>query len=356
MPTMWKRALLKPDASVQDAIANLNESSLQIIVVVDDEGRLAGTVTDGDIRRGLLRGLQLDSPLASIVHGEALVVPGSLPRETVLQIMQANKIHQLPVVDADRRVIGLHLWGDLVAPERRDATMVIMAGGRGTRLLPHTENCPKPLLLVRGKPMLQHLIERARAEGIVRFVIAVRYLGHMIKDYFGDGHRWKVQIDYVHENEPLGTAGALRLLDPVPTEPFIVANGDILTDVRFTELLEFHSAHQACATMAVRLHEWQHPYGVVRTDGIDIVGFEEKPVARTHVNAGIYVLSPSSLSAIEDGEACDMPTLFVRLKSRQERTIAFPMHEPWLDIGLPSEYERAGGGLAATPEPEDPKL
>ena len=272
---IWRKAVLTFDSTLQQAILNLNETGLQISLVVSNDDILLGTVTDGDIRRGLLRGLDMHGPIESIIHKEPLVVPPQLDRDTVLQLMQANKIHQLPVVDDDRRIVGLHLWDNLMVPSQRSNIMIIMAGGQGTRLRPHTENCPKPLLPVGGKPMLEHIIERARSEGFQHFVLAVHYLGEMIEEYFGDGSRWQVKIEYLREEEPLGTAGAIGLLEGKPDTPFLVTNGDVLTDIRYGELLDFHSRHNASATMAVRLHEWQHPFGVVRTKGLDIIGFEE---------------------------------------------------------------------------------
>jgi NDP-sugar pyrophosphorylase family protein len=221
--------------------------------------------------------------------------------------------------------------------------MVVMAGGQGTRLRPHTENCPKPLLPVSGKPMLEHIVERARADGFHRFVFAVHYLGHMIEDYFGNGERWQVNIEYLREESPLGTAGALALLPSRPDAPFVVTNGDVMTDIRYSELLDFHSRHEATATMAVRLHEWQHPFGVVRSNGVDIIGIDEKPIARSHINAGIYVLDPTALDRLTAGERCDMPALFLRLKESAERTIIYPMHEPWLDVGRPEDLRVANG-------------
>lgn len=337
----WRNAVLPRSATIQDAIRNLDESALRIALVVSPEGVLLGTLTDGDIRRGLLRGLGLSSPIESIIHRDPLVVPPLLPRDTVMHLMRANKVQQLPVVDEERRVMGLHLWDDLLVPGQRSNLMVIMAGGQGTRLRPLTENCPKPLLPVAGKPMLEHIIERAKAEGFRRFVLAVNYLGHMIEEYFGDGGRWQVEITYLREQSPLGTVGAASLLAPRPEIPFLVSNGDVLTDVRYGELLDFHCRHGAMATMAVRLYEWQHPFGVVRTNGVDIVGFEEKPVDRTRINAGIYVLEPAALDALTAGEFCDMPMLFGRLQQRSARTIAYPMHEPWLDVGRPDDYNNA---------------
>lgn len=337
----WRKALLPAASSLQQAIACLNESSSQIVMVVSADGVLKGTLTDGDIRRGLLRGLSLDSSIDSLVNLDPLVAPPQLGREAVLQLMQANRIHQLPVVDEWRQVVGLHLLDELMVPKSRDNLMVIMAGGQGTRLRPHTENCPKPLLLVGGKPMLEHIIERARGEGFNRFLLAIHYLGHMIEEYFGDGSRWQVSIDYLREELPLGTAGAIGLLSPRPELPFLVSNGDVLTDIRYGELLDFHCRHAAMATMAVRLHEWQHPFGVVRTQGVDIVGFEEKPVTRSHINAGVYVLEPAALNLLKRDERCDMPTLFARLQEQAARTIVYPMHEPWLDVGRDDDLKRA---------------
>lgn len=337
----WKELLVPPGSSIREAIRVLDASAKQIVLVVDEENHLLGTITDGDIRRGLLRGLDLNSPIDSILHHEALVVPPQVGRELVLNLMQANKIHQLPVVDADGKVVGLHLWDELATPIARSNLMIIMAGGLGTRLRPHTETCPKPLLQVAGKPMLERIIEGAKAEGFSHFVLALHYLGEMIEEHFGNGERWDVRIDYLRENVPLGTAGALSLLDPSPDLPFLVSNGDVLTDIRYGELLDFHSRHRSSATMAVRLHEWQHPYGVVQTKGVDIIGFEEKPVARTHVNAGIYALDPDVLALINRNERCDMPMLFDRLQQLGRRTVAYPMHEPWLDVGRPDDLSRA---------------
>lgn len=342
MPTdFWRKALLSTKATLHQAIYCLDESSLQIVIVIADDGRLLGTLTDGDIRRGLLRGLAMGSTVEGIIHREPLVVPPQWGRDTVLQLMQANKVHQLPVVDENRFVVGLHLWDELLAPNQRPNIMVIMAGGRGTRLGEYTENCPKPLLPIGGKPMLEHIIERAKTEGFEHFVLAIHYLGHMIEDHFGDGSKLQVNIEYLRENAPLGTAGALGLLPTRPEEPFLVTNGDVLTDIRYGELLDFHIRHNASATMAVRLHEWQHPFGVVKTNGVDITGFEEKPIARSHINAGIYVLEPTVLDVIEANEQCDMPTLFSRVQDKLARTIVYPMHEPWLDVGRPADLERA---------------
>lgn len=334
----WSRALIDPSSSLREAAQNLSETALRIALVVDKtQNRLLGTLSDGDIRRGLLRGLSLASTVAEVMNPSPLVVPEGMSADWVRQIMVANKIHQVPEVTADGRVVELHIWEDFETATVVDSLMVIMAGGKGTRLRPHTEDCPKPMLLVHGKPMLLHIIERAKAEGFHRFVLSLNYLGEMIQGYFGDGRAFGVHIDYLRERTPLGTAGALSLFDDPPNLPFVVTNGDVLTDIRYADLLEFHNRYAADATMAVRLHEWQHPFGVVEMDGLSIVGFEEKPVARTHINAGVYAISPPALSALVRGKSCDMPQLFDRLLKSGGRTIAYPMHEPWLDVGRPDD-------------------
>lgn len=338
---IWRTTVLPLNSNIKQAIAKLNDTGLQIVLVLDENDILLGTVTDGDIRRGLLRGLTLDEPIESVMRSNSLVVPPEMSRDIVLQLMHANRFRQLPIVDLSHKVVGLHLWDEFTDVPERPNLMIIMAGGLGTRLRPHTETCPKPMLSVAGKPMLEHIIERAKAEGFGCFIISIQYLGHMIEEHFGNGERLGVQISYLKETTPLGTAGALGLLSPLPELPFVVTNGDVLSDIKYGELLDFHVRHAAIATMAVRLHEWQHPFGVVQTQGVDIVGFEEKPIARTHINAGIYALSPEALSAMMANSHCDMPTLFEQLQTKGKRVVAYPMHEPWLDVGRPDDLNRA---------------
>ncbi|MDQ0567351.1 NTP transferase domain-containing protein [Erythrobacter citreus] len=337
----WRNALLGSEATIGDAIHSLNRSALQIALVIDGGDRLIGTITDGDVRRGMLRGYSLNTSVREVLHHDPLVVPPDVTREVVRAIMSANRIQQLPIVGADRNVLGLHLWDEFPGPVPRANLMVVMAGGKGTRLRPLTENCPKPMLPVAGKPILEHIVERAKRAGIERFVFSIHYLGHMIEDYFGDGAAWGVEIGYLREERPLGTGGALSLLQDRPTAPFLVTNGDVMTEVGYGDLVDYHMVHGAAATMAVRNHELKNPFGVVHTNGLDITGFEEKPIVNSHVNAGIYVIDPSALDCLEQGEHCDMPTLFGRLRDQSRRTIVFPLHEQWLDVGRPDDLNRA---------------
>lgn len=339
--TDWSQCLIGENLSIRDVIHNLDRTALQIAIVISSDRRLIGTITDGDIRRGLLRGLDLDSLITTIIHHDPLVVPPELPKDSVLQIMHLNGVRQMPIVDKSRIVLGLCTMKGLLRHAQRDNVMVIMAGGKGSRLRPDTDNCPKPLLPIGGKPMLEHIIERAKVSGFRNFVLSVHYLGEMIKMHFGDGARWGVSISYIEEATPMGTAGGLSLLRDRFSAPFVVTNGDVLTDIDYGQLLEFHVSHKAEATMAVRGHEWQNPFGVVHTDGIDIVSLEEKPIIKCHINAGVYALSPSMINLLPSEEHCDMPELFSRAKERNLRTIAYPMHEPWLDIGRPNDLKHA---------------
>ena len=338
---VWRQAILPQPSTIGQAIRNLNDSGLKIVLVLDKANKLVGTISDGDIRRGLLKGMDLNDPISKLVNESSLVVPSEMSRDTVMQLMVTNKINQIPVVDDQRQVLGLYLWDKISELPARANLMVIMAGGRGTRLLPHTQNCPKPMMLVNGKTMLELIIERGKLDGFNHFVLAIHHLGHMIEDHFGSGDRLGVKIDYLREQSPLGTAGALSLLKPMPEMPFVVANGDVISDLRYGELLDFHDRHQASATMAVRIHEWQNPFGVVKMEGVEIIGFEEKPVARSHINAGVYAISPKVLNELIVDEHCDMPMLFERLQVKAERTVAYPIHEPWLDVGRPSDLLEA---------------
>ncbi|MDA9660382.1 nucleotidyltransferase family protein [Pseudomonadota bacterium] len=337
----WQQGILSIDSSIEDAINNLNHSALKIILIVNESGELDGTIADGDIRRALLKGASLDSPINEIINRDALLVPAGVNRDTILQMMQVNKVYQIPIVNDMKQVIGLHLWDELEVVQKRENSMVIMAGGRGTRLQPYTEHCPKPMVHVSGKPMLEHIIDRAKIDGFYNFIISIHYLGHMIEEYFGDGKKFDVNITYIKEKDPLGTAGALSLIVDMPEHPIVVSNGDVLTDINYSEILDFHERHKGFATMAVKTHEWQHPYGVVKTDGLEITGFQEKPISKSHINAGVYVLDPDALNQLEKDAHCDMPALFKRLQDDHKRILAYPMHEPWLDVGRPIDLEQA---------------
>lgn len=337
----WQKTLLPSTATIKEAIRCLDESAMRIVLVVDAGKRLLGTVSDGDIRRGLLKGLDLMSPISQTIQKTPFVVTPDMERALVLQLMTANKIQQIPVVDEKNRVLGLHLWDEITLPPSRRNIMVIMAGGLGRRLLPLTETCPKPMIQVAGKPMLEHIIERAKNEGFRRFVLAIHYLGKIIESHFGNGERNGVQIEYLKEKVPLGTAGALSLLNRIPDSPFLVTNGDVLADIRYGEMIDFHIKQSAFGTMAVRAHEIKQPFGVVQTKGLEIIDIQEKPINRNYINAGVYALSQNALNLIRKNESLDMTTLFNRMIKNSKKIVAYPIHENWLDIGNPGDLLKA---------------
>jgi dTDP-glucose pyrophosphorylase len=339
----WKNTLVPPSAAIRQVIKTIDDSSAQIAMVVDAAGMLLGTVTDGDIRRGILRGVSLDDPVERVMNTAPSVAHMDQGRDDLLLSMRQRQLHRLPVVDEVGRVVGLEFLEELIQPTRQDNWVVLMAGGLGSRLRPLTDECPKPMLKVGNKPLLETIVESFVDSGFHRFYLSVNYMADMIRDHFGDGSRWGVEIRYLEEDRRLGTAGALSLLPERPSAPIIVMNGDVLTKVNFRQLLDFHGDHKAMATMCVREYDFQVPYGVVRIDGHRVLTIDEKPVQRFFVNAGIYVLAPDALEAIPRGEFFDMPTLFEKLIGQGGEAAVFPVREYWLDIGHLADYERANG-------------
>lgn len=321
----------------------IDRGSAQIALVIDGERRLLGTVTDGDIRRALLRGEGFETPVEHVMHRKFRSLPAMADEGEALALMRRETLHQIPAIDVHGKVVRLFLLEDLIKPKTLPNPVVIMAGGEGRRLGPLTKNCPKPMLCVGGKPLLEIIIEQCIEAGFLDFYLAVNYLKKQIQDHFEDGARWKVRIQYLEEDKPLGTAGALSLLPKQPTDPLLVLNGDVLTRVDYTRLLRFHAEQNAAATLCVREHTTQIPYGVVRLDDLRVLTLEEKPVLSHYVNAGIYLLDPGLLELVPDDSFFDMPQLLERAMEAHHRVSAFPIHEYWLDVGLPETLERAHG-------------
>jgi dTDP-glucose pyrophosphorylase len=339
----WKEILVLSDASIRDAIQLLDKSALQIVLVVNERHRLLGTVTDGDVRRGILKGLSLSDPVQAIMNPTPTVAKVDESRDSILALMRQKYLHHIPLIDGNDCVVGLETLDELIQSRTRENWVVLMAGGLGSRLYPLTEDCPKPMLNVGNKPLLETILENFIEYGFRRFYISVNYMADVVKSHFGDGSRWGVEIRYLQEVHKLGTAGALSLLPENPSEALFVMNGDLLTKVNFSQLLDFHSSHYAQATMCVREYDFQVPYGVVKIDSHRVTGIDEKPVQRFFVNAGIYVLEPGVLELIPANTYFDMPTLFELLISQQKETAAFPIREYWLDIGHLADYEKANG-------------
>lgn len=338
----WESVLIPPDLPLQSAIGVLDRGGLQIAVVVDEHRRILGTVTDGDIRRALIRQVSLTAPVAEVMARQPRIAPASSTKEHVLQLMERNQLSQIPLVDADGRIVAIETLHGLLHERRRDNAVFLMAGGFGTRLQPLTANCPKPLLNVGDKSILEIIIENFVHAGFHRFFISTHYMPEMIRDRIGDGTRWGVEIHYVHEEQPLGTGGALGLLpkDNI-REPMFMMNGDLLTNLDFTKLLDFHENHGGLATMCVREYEHRVPYGVIESDGLRVMKMVEKPSYRYFINAGIYVLSPQILEAVGRGQRIDMPALLEQQMSANRLINIFPLHEYWLDIGHMDDFQRA---------------
>jgi len=352
----WHEVIVGLATTLAETIARIDRSGLQVVLVVDADGRLLGIVTDGDIRRAILAGMSLDAEIGGSMNRSPRTLPDTTPRSEVLAFMRRLKIHQVPLVDASGRLAGLELLDELIGAAELPNWVVLMAGGRGSRLRPLTEVCPKPLLPVGGKPILEHIVEAFVEEGFRNFYLSVNYKAEMIVEHFGSGERWGVRIDYLREERPLGTAGSLALLPRRPGHPFIVMNGDLLTKTNFAAILEFHARHRGLATMAVREYDVQIPYGVVTIDngkvtridessGAPIVSIDEKPIQHFYVNAGIYVLNPEVVDYVPAGAAIDMPALFDRLR-RDGPTMAYPLSEYWVDIGRQDELEMANNDVA----------
>jgi dTDP-glucose pyrophosphorylase len=330
-----------PSATIREALKIIDVGSMKIALVVDGDGKLIGTLTDGDIRRGLLNGMELNDPIVDIYNRHPVSVSLSDPKEKIIELAIDRKIYQIPVLDDEGRVIRLAEIDQLIRQERHPNTVVLMAGGLGSRLKPLTDHTPKPMLPVGGKPILETVISRFKKQGFTKFIVALNYKGDMIRKYFGNGSTLGVEITYLEENQRMGTAGALGLLESSPGESFFVMNADILTLVNFESLMDFHVRNNSDATMCIREYGMEVPYGVVRLNKENIVSIEEKPIQQFYVNAGIYVLTPGILNLVPRGIPLDMTGLFEQAVDRGMTTLSFPIREFWMDIGKPEDYERA---------------
>ncbi|KGA10396.1 MAG: hypothetical protein GM48_1085 [actinobacterium acIB-AMD-7] len=338
---LWRDSIVKINTPIKVAIERLNKVGIKIALVLDDDYRLLGTISDGDFRRGILSGLSLEDTVEKIMNKNPRTVSEDAGRLEILKVMTDTKILQIPIIDKNSFVVGLHLWDDISVQAKYSNVMVIMAGGKGSRLHPQTENRPKPMLLVAGIPILEHIIKRARSQGFNHFIIAINYLGEIIEKYFKDGQKFGVKIEYLHEDVPLGTAGALSLLSSKPERAFIVTNGDVITDINYSDFLEYHTAQNAAATVAVHTYEFQIPYGVVQINGLEVESYEEKPIISSLINAGVYALEPDILDYIKEPRYRDMPEILEISRDLKKKVIVYPLHESWIDIGRPIDLEIA---------------
>lgn len=337
----WKDTLIQKDATVRDAIEVIDNSKLKIALIVDDALKLVGLVTDGDIRRALLKGFSLDDAVVNAANKLPLVIGQDVDTTEALSIMRKNKLYHIPIVKEDGTLISLRFLDDLLQRKRRNNPVVLMAGGYGKRLQPLTDNCPKPLLKVGGKPILETIMENFISEGFYRFYISTFYKAEMIEEYFGNGEKWGIEIEYLREEKASGTAGALKLLPKDISESFFMMNGDLLTTLNVGHLLEFHKSHQQYLTVCVRKDHYKIPYGVVKVKESMIYELEEKPTIDYFINAGVYVMSPKILSMIPDNDTVQMTDLIQALMDSGRQPVAFPIREYWRDIGRFEDFEVA---------------
>lgn len=341
MDKNWKDIVIEPTLELREALKVIDQGALRLALVVDDSGKLLGTLSDGDVRRALINGLPLTGAVADAMNTHPRTVPASTESDEALAIMERNDLLVVPIVDAQGNLHGLFSHKEFLLPKRRDNWVFLMAGGYGKRLRPYTDQCPKPMLEVGGKPLLQRILESCKAAGFHKFYISVHYMADTIKDFFGDGSAWDVTVEYVEESTPLGTGGALGLLPTTDQLPLLMMNGDVLTKVDLEQLMQFHEEHNADLTMCVREYDFTVPYGVVETSGRKVTAITEKPVHKFFVNAGIYVLSANTVSNVVRDKRLDMTDLAQALINDGNDVSVFPLHEYWLDIGKPDDFLRA---------------
>ena len=333
-----KVCTLNINSTVKDVITNLNKSSMQIAIINSQSGNLLGVITDGDIRRGLLRGLDLNSKISSLIKKNPMVVEKNTSPKTVEYLMKTKVLLHLPVVDKNYVIVGLYAWNDHKSNEKINNPVIIMAGGFGKRLRPYTNNCPKPMLEIGGKPMLEHIINNLKSQGFRKILISVNYLSENIISYFKNGKNLGVSINYIKEIKPLGTLGSLGYFKDKSKKPVVVVNGDTLTSINLKEMLNFHLKNKSHATMAVKVMINSNPYGVVKSKGLLVENFQEKPVNKIYINAGVYVFSNSVIGLIKKNSKIDAPKFLMHLKKKKKKVIIFPAHEEWNEIGTVENY------------------
>ncbi len=343
MSHSWKSTLITTKSTIKNALKVIDKEALRIAMVVGEHNTLLGVVTDGDIRRGILNNLSLEAYVSDVMNITPVTALLGTTRGKLVELMESNSILSVPLLDEKGTVVGLETLHHLSEKKTYQNPIFLMAGGFGTRLRPLTDNCPKPMLKIGDKPILETVVRSFIKAGFVNFYISTHYLPEQIREHFGNGSALGVKISYVYEDTPLGTGGALGLLpDDLPQDlPLIMMNGDVLTKVDFERLLDFHIENDADATMCVREYEYQIPYGVINGKGNKITSMVEKPIQRYFVNAGIYVVSPRVFQSVQENQSIDMPTLLEQHMLERDKLLMFPIHEYWLDIGRKDDFNRA---------------
>lgn len=337
----WQEILISPLTSLEETISVIDKGALQLALVVDEKQHLVGMVTDGDIRRALIRHLGMEVPILEVMNTTPLVAEIGTPRNKLLSLMNAKGFHAIPLVKKGK-LVGLDTLQRITEKPSYDNPIFLMAGGFGTRLKPLTDSCPKPLLKLGDKPILETILDSFITAGFHQFFISTHYMPEAIHSHFGDGSQWGVNIHYVHETDPLGTGGSLGLLpDTLPDLPIIMMNGDVLTKIDFEQLLRYHNEHKPICTMCVREDEYKVPYGVVESEGNRILSLVEKPTHKYFINAGVYVVSKTMVDAVDKNQRIDMTDLIEGYIKSDDYVAMFPVHEYWLDIGKMVDFYQA---------------
>ena len=332
---------IKKDSSIIDAMQTIQRGNIKLALIVDDEYRLIGTLSDGDIRRALLKSYNLEDKIEKIINNSPTSCLINSPKDKILQVALAQTLHQIPIVDENNKLLGVEDINELQTISFKENEVFLIVGGLGSRLKPLTDNIPKPLLKVGQKPILETIIANFAKHGFVNITLCVNYKAEMIKEYFGDGSGFGVKINYLHEDKRLGTAGALSLIQNKPNKPFFVMNGDILTNLNFEHMLDYHINHNSNSTICVREIETEIPYGVIETNNTKVISIIEKPISKSLVSAGIYILNTDTLNYIPQNTFFDMPTLFEILIQEKKDILTFLNNGYWIDIGQLNDYKKA---------------
>jgi dTDP-glucose pyrophosphorylase len=343
----FESSIVSVSGTLRDAMRALDEGARRIALAVERDGRLVGIATDGDVRRALLSGASLDDPMRPHITRDFVAVAPGESRAQVVELMHARRVGAIPVVDGSGYPVALHLLDEAIAPVDRPNWAVVMAGGRGVRLRPLTETVPKPMLRVAGRPILERIVLHLVGHGIHRVYLAIGYLGDQIEAHFRDGRDLGAQIEYLKEDVPLGTGGALGLLPEPPDQPILVMNGDLVTQADLGSLLDAHAAGDRVATIGIRRYVHAVPFGCVDREGDRVLRLEEKPALTRDVNTGIYALSPALVARVTPGETISMPELITDALDRGEPVGAFEIEDDWIDVGQREQLDRARGGSDA---------
>ena len=334
----WKKITVKDNIKIRDAVKNLNKSSSQIALVVDKMNNFVGTITDGDIRRSFLKGSQLKDSIKSIINRKPIIVSQKTPKIVAENMMRLKQIKHIPVVE-DKKILGVHFLNEKLKNKKiLNTDFIIIAGGKGKRLMPLTKLIPKPMLKIKKKPILEHIILKARNEGFKNITIVVHHLKEKIIDYFENGKNLDVNIKYLIEKKPLGTAGGLKNLSKKISNQVVISNSDVITDLNYRELLNYHVQNKSDVTMAIKVINKKEKFGLVKLKGIDIKGFEEKPMTTKYINSGVYVFNKNLFNNINGNNEMDMISFLEILKIKNKKIRAFPIFENWSDIGIKQQF------------------